>query len=71
LRNTSGAPSRGRATGEENQNDTLDAPLLSRLYSGDRLMQGLIGWTEFGGFEFRQLQPAPFQLRAIHYRASF
>jgi hypothetical protein len=71
IRHFDGGPIPKEATGEEPAGDLLDAPLLSRLYSGRVKLEGLAGWTRDGLIEWRQTQPAPFKMRALRYEVSY
>lgn len=65
LRHFDGGPDPALGTGEEPSTDLLDAPLLSRLYSGSVTLEQLEGWTENGQWQITQPVPAPLWLRAI------
>lgn len=71
IRHLDGGPIPKDATGEEPENDTVDTPLLERLYSGRGKVEGLQGITRDCLIEWRQTHPAPFHVRAIRYEVSF
>lgn len=70
TRHFDGGPTPKEATGEEPA-DSLDTPLLDRLYAGRMRVEGLTGWTRDGVIEWRQLTPAPFKVRGIRYEVAY
>ena len=71
VRNLDGAVPPEQSTGEEPSNDARDVPMMSRLFSGVRVIEGQEGFSEHGRIVITQAYPAPLTVRAVRYEVSY